>query len=614
VTFLPIVERELRVAARKRNTFWVRIVAALVGLMIGTGCILMSAVSGMGTAGFGSALFGILTWISLAAALSAGLFFTSDCLSEEKREGTLGLLFLTDLRGYDVVTGKLLVTSLRGCFGLLAIFPILAVTLLMGGVEGAHFGKASLALLNALFCSLAVGMFVSGVSRDSQRALAATVLLLLCLIFGGMIIDKILAWINHHPFRPILIFTSPAYPFTTADVWGRYLSWSPYWISLLITHGIGWALLLSASFLVPRTWQDKGRNTTSGSGLRRLRYGSVRRQLKVRRHLLDLDVVLWLACRERWQSLLVWAVTLLLLGGFITLVAKLARETWMGWQYLAWFFVLFFYLWAASQACRFFIDARRSGLIELLLASPITERQIVRGQWRAIMRLFGVPVVLLVAIMAGGGWLSQAAWQRISASIPTVPPAATVRTNSAGSTTVVYSVHIGTRLAVTNSATNTASGGFAPAITADQLSQTYLLIKLGGAVIGGLSVAANFLALFWFGMWMGMTSKTANTATAKTILFVHVIPWLCITFASGMVIAITMMSLAVRRSAGPPALFMVWYPFASVALTGLLTILKDVGFFLWARKKLYTNFREQAVRGFGVAKATVGPPPPIATG
>src|SRR5690349_5037274 len=102
-----------------------------------------------GTAALGSTLFAILSWLSLAAALSAGLFLTSDCLSEEKREGTLGLLFLTDLRGYDVVAGKLLVTSLRASYALLAIFPILAIPLLMGGVSGAEFWKASLALSNA---------------------------------------------------------------------------------------------------------------------------------------------------------------------------------------------------------------------------------------------------------------------------------------------------------------------------------------------------------------------------------------------------------------------------------------------------------------------------------
>ena len=75
-------------------------------------------------------------------------------------------MFLTDLRGYEVVLGKLLATSLRGFYALLAVVPILAVTLLMGGVSGAQFWKTSLALVNALILSLAAGLFVSALSRD----------------------------------------------------------------------------------------------------------------------------------------------------------------------------------------------------------------------------------------------------------------------------------------------------------------------------------------------------------------------------------------------------------------------------------------------------------------
>src|SRR5437867_3997592 len=161
MTFLPILERELRVAARKRSTFWLRVVAALVGLVIGAACLMLTMLGPFRTVSVGSALFGIITWLSVLAALAAGLFFTSDCLSEEKREGTLGFLFLTDLRGYDVVGGKLLATSLRGLFALLALFPILAVTLLMGGVTGAQFWRTVFALVNALFISLASGIFVS---------------------------------------------------------------------------------------------------------------------------------------------------------------------------------------------------------------------------------------------------------------------------------------------------------------------------------------------------------------------------------------------------------------------------------------------------------------------
>ena len=179
MTFLPIVERELRVAARKHATFWLRVVAALVALFIGGGVMLLTLTPMGGRMPMGGPIFAILTWLSLAVALSAGLFFTSDCLSEEKRDGTLGFMFLTDLRGYDVVLGKLLATSLRCVFALLAIFPVLAIALVLGGVEAGQFWRTLLALGHALFFSLSVGLFVSALSRQSQKALAGTLLLLI---------------------------------------------------------------------------------------------------------------------------------------------------------------------------------------------------------------------------------------------------------------------------------------------------------------------------------------------------------------------------------------------------------------------------------------------------
>src|SRR2546422_10307818 len=154
MSFLPIAERELRVAARKRSTFRLRVVAAMVGLIIGSGFMLIATVQPAGLPSMGSILFGALTWICVVAAFSAGIFFTADCLSEEKREGTLGFLFLTDLRGYDVVLGKMLATSVRAFYALLAVFPVLAITLLLGGVTGALFWKTLLALINAMFVSV----------------------------------------------------------------------------------------------------------------------------------------------------------------------------------------------------------------------------------------------------------------------------------------------------------------------------------------------------------------------------------------------------------------------------------------------------------------------------
>src|ERR1043165_3005615 len=191
MTFLPIAHRELRIASRKRALCVVRIVTAVIALVIGGFCFVLAAAGAGPAHSIGKALFAILTWMIFAVAIGAGLFVTSDSLSEEKREGTLGLLFLTDLRGYDVVAGKFLATSLRSLYGMIAVLPVLGVTLLMVGVSGDELWKTSVALVNALFFSRAVGLFVSSVGRDWHRVMSAT--LTLMLLFT--IVPPVLDWI-----------------------------------------------------------------------------------------------------------------------------------------------------------------------------------------------------------------------------------------------------------------------------------------------------------------------------------------------------------------------------------------------------------------------------------
>src|SRR3954453_16146058 len=130
MTFLPIVGRELRVAARRRMTYWIRTGAALIIIVIGTWFFLMMQTAA--TSEIAKTLFGILTGSAVLYSLMSGPRDTADCLSGEKREGTLCLLFLTDLKGYDVVIGKLVASSLNAFYGVLAVVPMLAIPLLMG--------------------------------------------------------------------------------------------------------------------------------------------------------------------------------------------------------------------------------------------------------------------------------------------------------------------------------------------------------------------------------------------------------------------------------------------------------------------------------------------------
>jgi hypothetical protein len=606
MNWLPIVNRELRVAARKRSTFWLRVVAALTALVIGGGCMLLSLLPGTQMFKMGSVLFGILTWLCLAASLSAGLFFTSDCLSEEKREGTLGLLFLTDLRGYDVALGKLLATSLRSFYALLAVLPILAIALFMGGVSGAQYWKSALALVNALFFSLAAGMAVSAVSRDSQKALMGTLLLLLLLTLGGLAADSVIAGIRQRGFEPFWSLASPGYVLAAASA---FIGTS-YWRALATTHLLAWALLALACALVPHTWQEKRK---AGAGRSQgwvyaWKYGGARRRQRLRRRLIGRQPVAWLACRERWQSLGLWAIALLLAGGFVAvLTTALPREAWIVWNYVGVLFTLILYLWTASQACRMFVEARRSGLLELLLATPLNEGQIVAGQWQGLLRMFGLPVLLLLSVHVAGSTLAQAGYQRIFAGASTVT--STVITNQSGSVTS-STVVVGPSATVSvNAGTNAvrAIPGFQPISPAWQT-----MMAVATAVVAALSTTANLLALCWFGMWMGLTSRTANMATLKTILFVQIIPWFVMAFVTGMMMGLLVAGLAYRAGSPQSMSWFVWWPLFGAVLGAALAIAKDIGFIVWSRKKLRSSFREEASRSLGQPRFVVPRPLPAA--
>src|SRR5215471_7377592 len=178
MTFLPIVDRELRAAARRRGTFRLRWLVVLIGIIMAFGALFFLAV-GAGPKNVGGPLFEVLTICAFFLCPLLGVSLTADSLSEEKREGTLGLLFLTDLKGYDVVLGKFAASSLNAFYGLFALLPILALPLLLGGVTGGQFLRVSLVLVNGLFFCLAAGIFISSLVRESRAAIAGTFWLLL---------------------------------------------------------------------------------------------------------------------------------------------------------------------------------------------------------------------------------------------------------------------------------------------------------------------------------------------------------------------------------------------------------------------------------------------------
>ena len=167
---LPVVQRELRVAARQPRTHYTRMAAALAGVVI-VGYV--AVVQGRLGLGGGGMLFLGLTQLAAWACLLGGVRLTADAISREKREGTLGFLFLSHLSGLEVVLGKLAAQATWGGYALLATMPVMAIPFLDGGVQPAEFWLTMLALANTLFFSVCVGLLASSLSTEPRRALGS---------------------------------------------------------------------------------------------------------------------------------------------------------------------------------------------------------------------------------------------------------------------------------------------------------------------------------------------------------------------------------------------------------------------------------------------------------
>src|SRR6185503_2742072 len=103
---LCVAERELRAAARHKGLYHLRwlTAAGAFALLIWLGW----AFEVFQNKGTGPVVFQTFTTVIFVYCLFVGAAGTADCISHERREGTLGLLFLTSLNSAEIVAGKVL--------------------------------------------------------------------------------------------------------------------------------------------------------------------------------------------------------------------------------------------------------------------------------------------------------------------------------------------------------------------------------------------------------------------------------------------------------------------------------------------------------------------------
>jgi ABC-type transport system involved in multi-copper enzyme maturation permease subunit len=167
-----VVERELKSESRNAFTYWLRVAGAGTLLAAGFGSLSASGSLQAGAQIFselGTYVFGGI-WILVPLA-------TSDVISRERREGTLGLLYLTPLTSPGIIMGKAFAHMLRFLTVLFATLPVLAIPIVLGGVTWQSASRTALLHLTALSWAIAASLMASSLCKRLFSALFLALIL-----------------------------------------------------------------------------------------------------------------------------------------------------------------------------------------------------------------------------------------------------------------------------------------------------------------------------------------------------------------------------------------------------------------------------------------------------
>lgn len=416
----PLILRELRLASRQRSHHWLRVGG---GAVVFFGLLSVWSQGMVGTIGTGRSVFRGLNLMLAAVIWIVAPLMTADCLSREKRDGTLSLLFLTSLRPWQLVSSKSAIHFLRAGMILMAAAPVLMVPVLMGGLGWMDVVRAILLHAGALGLALAAGLVASALCR---RGYAAR------LVASALMTGGAAAFIGLLFAVRSAVFIATQASGAQASGWGRrvvaewtWLSWrirmpQTFWQDFtrsstdwpaVLTAGLVFlgsvllaiAAMYFASRAVERTWQDAPEAGRVGPWVRWFlepRSG-LSRWWRRRKALRDGNPMTWIYTARRMARLgrlgwMLFVISLAWLTGDMTTASGAAMAA------------LPLFVAMAAGACGGFRQEIETGAMELLLITPLTPTEIMSGRVKALMWSF-TPAMLAssVAMVLRGtisGW------------------------------------------------------------------------------------------------------------------------------------------------------------------------------------------------------------------
>jgi ABC-type transport system involved in multi-copper enzyme maturation permease subunit len=389
---LPLIVRELRAEARRPNTYWLRaLAAALLTALFVWSVWNFQAGSELGPLLFNSLSQGLhLALLVIVAALAA------DSVSREKREGTLGLLFLTPLTAHDIIVGKILIHVLRAVGLFVAVLPIVGLPFLLGGISIQSVLLFFGVLPSLVMIAVASGIVASVFTTEWVESIVWAELICVMLIAAQWIVQFIAA--NIIATRAIAMLPGVL----TATI----IIAVPF-MGLVYAGMILKAAINFSAKRLKKVWQTETTLTESWwvksfSSSDFWRSAFHWNASKAR----DRNPIAWLQ-EYNWSSRLTkW--------GWCALIFFAQLKLIFGWRQFMEYQLQLYCLLAigiAFTAAASFRRERQTGALELLLVTPISARALIMGRLQGVWIHFLPAIAILGAVWTmGPQYLSLPLW------------------------------------------------------------------------------------------------------------------------------------------------------------------------------------------------------------
>ncbi len=422
----PIFAREFQTVPRKTAHYVAR--STSIGLLWMIGLTAWQAAIGwhrtalLGeTSRFGLLLFQIFCYVLLTLLVFFAALSAASTVAQEKDRRTFVLLLLTDMRDYEIVLGKILGSLLPIGLLLLGAVPVLAMLLLLGGIDPEQVVQAVLILAATVVASGSLGGLVALWRERTFQSLALSTLfivLYLCLtrLLGFLpglskpLIEAAQSWLD--PFVALQAVMEG----TTTDE-GVHPAYGYSLVMLLMTAAIN---LLGIARL--RKWNPRGEPI-----MQRERPDEEDEQDRLKAHAAPGPA------RDVWKNPVLWREIrtlaygrrpLLIKGAYLLVVGMIVYYALSGVSDVRYRGTQSFVaatgivpvtvlslLLIAAQSATAITSERDGGALDLLLVTDISPAEFVFGKLLGIVyntKEFLLPPLILTGVYAAWGLLARA--------------------------------------------------------------------------------------------------------------------------------------------------------------------------------------------------------------